>query len=336
MNDRLNELREILSGKGRVLILPHNDPDPDGIAAALGMRYLLSEFLSIEAQIVFHGIIGRAENKALVGYLHRPLRKLSSIDFQLGYPIALIDTQPGAGNNKLPGGIRPWIVNDHHAWREESANARFVDIRPDVGASATIITGYLRAAGLDLPASLATALFYGIKTDTMSLGRSASPLDASAYFYLQPQIDVNALINIERAQVPKNYFSSLVKSLHAARTYDDDLLIVDLGVVSYPDLGAEMADLFLRLQGIKWVMCIGEYRHELILSVRSRSRRAGAGNLARAIVGSLGSAGGHGTMAGGQISLVGRKRDEICHQLIASALHYLKKDADLISSSIIE
>ncbi|MBC8509173.1 MAG: DHH family phosphoesterase [Chloroflexi bacterium] len=334
--EHLDRLQDTLSGQTRVLILPHNDPDPDAIAAAVGLRYLLVEKFAIEARIAYHGIIGRAENKALVRYLKNPSHKLNSSELGKGIPIALVDTQPGAGNNPLPANITPIIVIDHHTWREASALSPFVDVRTEIGASATIITSYLQAADLDPPPFLATALFYGIKTDTMSLGRNASPDDVEAYFYLQPKIDVNALIEIERAQVPATYFKNLARFLQATRIYDDNLLITNLGMLDYPDLGAEIADLLLRLQGARWVICIGEYNHELILSVRSRSVRIGAGKLAQKIVGNLGTAGGHGTMAGGHVPLRDNDPEQVRAQLVETALRYIKGDANLAGAPLAE
>jgi nanoRNase/pAp phosphatase (c-di-AMP/oligoRNAs hydrolase) len=344
MTEAYKKLHEVLEGDSQLLILPHNDPDPDAIAASLGLCYLVTERFGMDARVRYRGIIGRAENKALVQYLNYPIRKLNRSEFKQDIPIALVDTQPGTGNNPLPKRIPARIVIDHHAWQETfsqetfsqetfsqetfsqetSSQVRFVDVRPDIGASSTIVTEYLQAAELEIPAPLATALFYGIKTDTMGLGRGVSPHDTAAYFFLQPRVDVDALVRIERAQVPAFYFKSLTSALNNARLYDKDLLISHLGVMNYPDLGAEIADLLLRLQDVKWVICIGVYERDLILSVRSRSRELGAGELVLQIVGDLGTAGGHGTMAGGQIRLNHRDPFSLTDHLTKKALRIIK------------
>ena len=139
----------------------------------------------------------------------------------------------------------------------------------------------------------------------MGLGRGASASDTAAYFFLQPIVDVEALVQIEQAQVPGTYYISLIAAMQAAQIYEDDLIISYIGFMDYPDLGAEISDLLFRLIGVKWVICIGIHKDDLVLSVRSRSHQIGAGKLAQRIIGDLGSAGGHGTMAGGQIRLSG-------------------------------
>ena len=316
---RLDSLFEAVGGAKRILILPHNDPDPDAIASAVALAHLLAEKLGVEGHIGYRGIIGRAENKALVRYLGCPLDPLTESDLRRSTPIALVDTQPGAGNNSLPLECDAAIVIDHHPWREATAAAGFADVRHDLGATSTILTEYLQFANIEPALPLATALFYGIKTDTMGLGRGASQADAEAYFYLQPRIDVGALVEIERAQVPAAYFRSFDATVHAARTYDG-VVVSYIGPLDYPDLVAEMADILLRLQGTQWVICMGVHIADLIVSVRTRSQPGRAGELAQQMVGDRGTAGGHGTMAGGQISLQGEDPDEMVQQLIERAL----------------
>ncbi len=271
----------------------------------------------------------------MVKYLNHPLKKFKHQDIYQDIPIALVDTQPGTGNNPLLKGLTASIVIDHHALKDASSNAKYVDVRPEIGASATILTEYLRTAGLEIPATLATALFYGIKTDTMGLGRNASQSDKAAYLYLQPQVDVDALVQIERAQVPLTDFKSLDGAIHTARVYDNDLVISYIGKMKYPDLGAEIADLLTRLKGVNLVLCMGTNKSDLILSVRSRSQQIRAGKLVQHIIGDLGTAGGHGTMAGGQIRLSSTDPELLVDQLSKEVLQYIKGDDFLVGKPFI-
>ena len=335
MQEILERLFGAIGGTGGVLILPHNCPDPDAIASAVALRYLLAEGLGVESEIAYTGIIGRAENRALVHSLRRPLRPLTNSDLSRPVPIALVDTQPGAGNITLPPQSSLAIVIDHHIWREETATASFADVRPELGATSTILAEYLTVTGVEPPPALATALFYGIKTNTMALGRDASPADAAAYFHLQSQVDVQALVRIEQAQVPADYFRSFDTTLRAARIYNG-VVIAYLGLLDYPDLTAEMADHLLRLEMAQWVICIGLYEDGLILSVRTRSRRGAAEKLVLAIVGEDGTAGGHGTMAGAQVPLGGKDPEQTVQQLSQRGLHYLGVSPDMAGKPLLE
>jgi nanoRNase/pAp phosphatase (c-di-AMP/oligoRNAs hydrolase) len=322
-DQRLELLSRALSGIRQLLILPHNDPDPDAIASAVALRHLLASTLDIESRIIYQGIVGRAENKALVHYLGRPLRRLTGADMRASIPLALVDTQPGAGNHPLTPGAGVTLVFDHHPWREATARATFADVRPATGSTSTILTEYLQAADIEPPPDLATALFYGIKTDTAGLGRGAGKDDVAAYFYLQPRIDVDALAEIERAQVPIEYYRRLDAALHATQIFGD-VLSSYVGLMTRPDLAAEIADFLLRLKGTQWVLCLGHYDDNLILAVRTRVPRGGAGHLVQEIVGAMGTAGGHGSMASGQIPLRGQDPELMAGQLVQRALEHLR------------
>jgi nanoRNase/pAp phosphatase (c-di-AMP/oligoRNAs hydrolase) len=319
----LDLLFEALGDADAILILPHNDPDPDAIASAVALRHLLMQALNVESTIVYQGIVGRAENRALVRYLGRPLRPLTDVDLAGEAPIALVDTQPGAGNNALPAGSEVTIVIDHHTWREPAARAEYVDVRPEAGATSTILTEYLQEAGLEPEPPLATALFYGIKADTRGLSRGAGPADTAAYLYLQPLVDTQALAQIEHAQVPASYFKSFGATLQAARVYAG-VVVAYVGPMAYPDLTAEMARLLLRLEKSRWVICMGVHQKVMILSVRTQSPTGGAEELVQAIVGDEGTAGGHGPMAGGQVPLKGRDPEQVVHLLRQRVLRALQ------------
>ncbi|MFW6097601.1 MAG: DHH family phosphoesterase [Chloroflexota bacterium] len=312
-------LREAIGSSTHVLILPHNDPDPDAIASAVALKFLLVELWGVTAEIRYNGIIGRAENQALVTYLGDELEPMQMQ--RVTAPVILVDTQPGAGNNPLPEGTTVEAVIDHHPLLPQTPRAAFADVRPDVGACATILTEYLLAADLTPPTTLATGLFYGIKSDTMALGRNVAESDVEAYVYLQALTDPDALIEIEQAQVPPAYFQSINTTLEAARVYED-VLIADVGVMAYPDLVAELADWLLRLQGVDWVVCMGVYRNSLRLAVRTRHHEGGAGHMVQKIVAADGIAGGHGTMAGGQVALNGLAASTVSARLRRRILSY--------------
>jgi len=316
------QLSAIVQDIDRILILLHDDPDPDAVAGGVALRHLLQEAWRIEGQVAYRGIIGRAENKALVEYLDTELLQLADGKVETDWPVALVDVQPGAGNSPIPAGYPVLIVVDHHSDLGGEGSG-FRDVRPWIGASSTIVTQYMRAAELKPPAKVATGLFYGIKTDTKALSRDTSAADISAYFYLLPFVDVDAVVEIENAQVPAAYFRKLANAMQSASVFDG-VVISYLGPTEYPDLTAEIADLLLRLEGIRWVICMGVYDEELYLSVRAREEDANAAQVAQVIVGEVGSAGGRNTLAGGQVPLDGQDPKQLANAMRQRALDYLK------------
>jgi nanoRNase/pAp phosphatase (c-di-AMP/oligoRNAs hydrolase) len=257
--------------------------------------------------------VGRAENRALVKVLRLPVVPLSRVDFDDYDLIAMVDTQPEQGNHSLPAAHFPDVVIDHHPERPETRLAIVADVGRDTGATSTVITDYIRASGLDVPSSIATALFYGIKSDTRDLERETTPPDVEAYLWLFPKSDPQALAQIERPRLPEDYFRLFHAAVEKARIHGETVLC-DLGRVYYPDLVAEVADRFLSMGNVRWSLAVGEYRGNLYFSVRTSDRRKNAGKLIREVIEARGGmAGGHGSMAGARLGVrklspAGRRR----------------------------
>ncbi len=297
---RLAELKVALEGGGHLLILTHDNPDPDALASAYGLLRLVETFDGIAVRIGFGGYVGRAENRTMVRELALPITPTRAVSFDDVDLIALVDTQPETGNNSLPEGRNAAVVIDHHPLRQQTKRAKYYDVRDDCGSTCTILTQYLRAAGVPLEGVLATALFYGIQSETQDLGREARRSDIEASLALYPGADRALISRIRYPDLPPAYFRSLHRSLERARTRGP-VVISYLGMLDYPDLVAELADFYLRLQGAEWSFCIGQFQDDLLISIRAALPDAAAGELLRRVVGRDGAAGGHGMMAGARI-----------------------------------
>src|SRR5256885_1922611 len=177
--DRLRHLLQVAKGHQRAIVLTHDNPDPDAVASACGLAHLLTRSGGVSATPAYGGIIGRAENKAMLKVLHLPIQPLSKVEHQPRDLVCLVDTQPEVGNYSLGSNNLPKLVIDHHPPRPASLLTAFHDVGGPAGATSTMVTQYLRAAKLVPGPQLATAPFYGFKSDTRDLGPeySASGID---------------------------------------------------------------------------------------------------------------------------------------------------------------
>jgi len=316
---------DVFSDVEKALLLPHDNPDPDGLAGAFVLRELLRS-RGIDTTVAFGGMIGRAENRAMVRALDLDPVPLSTLDVSDYDGVALVDAQPGTGNNPVMAGAAIRAVIDHHPVTDAVANVRFVDIRPDYGASATIVTEYARDAGLKLSPALATALFYAIRSETQDLGREASPADREAYVELLMQADMQAVARIQRARVPREYFDAYLVGIREARLHGN-VVMTDLGIVGSTDQVAEIADFLLRFREVTWSACLGRHGNVLAVSVRTTDPYAHAGHAIQRAIDGLGTAGGHGTMAGGQVPLSDDNADEIIDEVKRRLLEVLDAEA---------
>lgn len=328
---KLKKLRELMRGDRRLLIVMQDHPDPDSIAAATALKEIANDTQHINCTIAHGGIVGRAENRALIKYLAIKPRLMVEIELDAFDLVALVDTQPETGNNSLPDEIRPDIIIDHHPIRKASRGVPFTDIRSDYGATSTILCEYLREAELTPEPPLATALLYGIRTDTLELAREACKADTEAHFYLYPLSNPRMLAQIENAGLPSHYYNLLYKALYEAKRYGN-CVFAGLGRVENPDMMGEVADLLVRMEGVEWCLCSGAFQGKILISLRRRPGapiRTDAAKIAKKTVGDDGTSGGHQHIAGGQIPCSENTDEEIKHieqNLCQRFLHALKQD----------
>jgi nanoRNase/pAp phosphatase (c-di-AMP/oligoRNAs hydrolase) len=230
------------------------------------------------------------------------------------------------GNNSLPADVPVVGVIDHHPQRKLT-KAPFLDIRPSYGAGATILTEYLFASGLEVPSNLATALFYGIGSETQDLGRDVCEADRKAYLALFPRANWGLLSKIRRPGLEKIHFTYLARAIANALTYKH-AIATSLGRVEYADIVAEVAEMLLELRRISWALCTGRYKDTILLSLRTSRAKGRAGTVARRIVGAGNTAGGHDMIAGGQVDCSGKseqERDEMERRLIETFFRKMGK-----------
>jgi nanoRNase/pAp phosphatase (c-di-AMP/oligoRNAs hydrolase) len=304
---KIDLLTRRFRGRRRALVLPHDNPDPDSIAAAWALATLLHQRVGIKADMAYGGIVGRSENSAMVRQLRIPISPMSEIRLEDYDLFALCDTQQGVKNHALPEDIVADIVVDHHPVREAHVHNPFADLGGVYGATSTMLTEYLRAAHLEPTAELATALYYGIKADTRDLERQTGNPDVDCYLWLFPRIQRDLLSRIEHPELPLRYFRLYHAAIEKARLYST-AVITDLGEIYSPDMVAEVSERLSFLEGAKWSLAFGSFRSQLYVSLRVRDRRMNAGRLIRETCADFGgSAGGHGSMAGARLPLAGTR-----------------------------
>ncbi len=291
----LRRLIEAARGSRRPLIHLQHNPDPDALASADALRYLLQRLLGLDSVLAYTGRVSRAENRAMLRHLQIRIRPSFHVRYADHDLLLVVDTHPGSGTCKIPGDRLPDIVVDHHPPREPIGAVPFLYIDPKFGSTSTMVGALLVENGIPFDARLATALTYGIRTDTMDLARSASELDERIYRDVYARADKQILARIVGARVPQDYFVQLERALRRAEV-TDFAVTTWLGPIDHSDAVAEFADLLLRMEGVRWVMVAGRTPDRLVASLRAfRASDIAAGELAHTISGGFG--GGHETYA---------------------------------------
>jgi nanoRNase/pAp phosphatase (c-di-AMP/oligoRNAs hydrolase) len=297
---RIVELRILFAPRERVGILLQPDPDPDGIAGGYALRVLLGRKRPT-APLISFGEVKRPENRAMIDALGIDVRTITPEELDEFDGLALIDVQPTVFGESPPARVRSVdAVIDHHPERS-GYDAVIRDIRPSYGATSTILTEYIRAAGLELHSRLATALVYGIKSDTQLLGRETSRADMAAFAYLHELHSPALLRRIERPALPTDGLRALGRALSHTKIEDGIHLLV-LGRVG-EEVVPQVADLGLQAEGAEWSIAAALVGSDLVFSVRNVGHVRAAGDVVRKVVEGLGVGGGHRSMAKGIIPL---------------------------------
>jgi nanoRNase/pAp phosphatase (c-di-AMP/oligoRNAs hydrolase) len=157
--EKLRRFYDQFSGNDHVLIVIN--ADPDAIASAMAVSRLLWRKV-LNVTISHINTINRPDNLAMIRLLGVALVPFEEIEVDQFSRVVIVDSQPD--HNEHMAELEPNVIIDHHP--DSGAKAPFIDIRPQYGATATILTEYLRTAKIKPSAKLATGLYHGIKTDT--------------------------------------------------------------------------------------------------------------------------------------------------------------------------
>ncbi len=291
-----------------LLIITHDYPDPDAIATAMALQYLAERAHGIRSRIVYKGIIGRVENRAMVSLLRIPVHKIRPSDIRNYEHAALIDTQPDFENNPYPRNRKVTLVIDQHPYVRPPL-ARLALIDTECGATSIILAQALLLSGLEIPKRVATALVYGILSDTLGLYRAHRADIIQTYLDILPLCDMRALIRIQNPPKSKKFFGTLRDGLQNARA-SRGLIVSHLGGVDHPDLVSEIADFLLTYRGMDRSLCTGRYKGKLYVSLRSNRLTDDTPEILRNIFDDRKEAGGHDRVAGGSFHIGGKEGNE--------------------------
>jgi nanoRNase/pAp phosphatase (c-di-AMP/oligoRNAs hydrolase) len=294
---RVQQYQRYLNDADRVLILLHNDPDPDAMASGLALRNVLRRTKATAILGALQGVT-RPENQRMVNLLDIHVEILTSASLSEFDRIAMVDVQP-----HYFGGLvdRVDLVIDHHP-PQQGYSAVFRDIRPDYGSTCTILTEHLRAVDVNISERTATAMLYAIKSDTLFFNRQASRVDLEAFSYLYPLADAAMIRKMEGAEITVERLAYVTRAQQTGH-FEEQVFCAFLGVLPREDFIPYVADFFLQLEDVRWTIVSGIVNDAVVISVRNLGYTKNAGDLVRRLFSEVGSAGGHRAMAKAVIPL---------------------------------
>jgi nanoRNase/pAp phosphatase (c-di-AMP/oligoRNAs hydrolase) len=301
-------LRKILQkSKGELIgIFSHNEPDPDSIASALAFQKICDKE-GVRSKIYYGGEISHQENKELVELLDIELNRIENEDelaiaLENSSKTVLIESAFPSENNVLPKDVVPNIVLDHHSVTKDVLASELADVRSDVGALSTLLTIYLQQFDVKMDAKLATALLYALKVDTKSFTRNVSPTDLKAAAFLSPFADEKLLKRIESPPMSSDTMDVIGRAI-VNREIRDGVLFSSVGYVEERDALPQAVEFMMRESDVRVAGMCGIRGYNIHISARSNDPNVHIGEVVKNAFQEFGSAGGHATSAGVQISL---------------------------------
>jgi nanoRNase/pAp phosphatase (c-di-AMP/oligoRNAs hydrolase) len=288
---RVQQYQRYLSDADRILIMLHNDPDPDAMASGLALRNVLRR-TKTTAIIGALQNVTRPENLRMINLLDIHVETMTPETIRDFDRICMVDVQP-----HYFGGLidRVDLVIDHHP-EQAGYTAVFKDVRPDYGSTSTILTEHLRAVDVNISERTATAMLYAIKSDTLFFNRQTNRVDIEAFSYLYPLSDAALIRKMEGAEITSERLEYVMKAHQNGRLVDQ-VFCAFLGSSPREDFIPYVADFFLQLENVKWTVVAGVVNDSLVVSVRNLGYSKNAGEFSRRFFGDIGSAGGHRAMA---------------------------------------
>lgn len=314
---QLKSVLKIIRRFRKVLILTHGNPDPDAIAGAFALKYLISRLTKCKARVVYPGVIGRRENRTMIKELSLKMVSVEEIKWKDYDGFILVDHQPRRRFYAWPTNRWPDIIIDHHPRRPLEKPVKFIDVRTQFGSSSSLVASYLFATGLPIPRWLSTALVYGIVTDTQDFSRGRIEADKKTFITLFENIYHQKMYRISHPMHDCHSLTYYWQAIKSATIWNDTVESF-MGSIPVPDSTAEIADNLINIHGMRFSLVSGFYNKTLYVSLRIRNARRDAGVILRKIVGRKGSAGGHGFMAGAQIRNLDSQQDA---RQLANKLH---------------
>ena len=288
---RVQQYQRYFADADRVLILLHNEPDPDALAAGLALRNVLRRTRTTAIIGALQGV-SRPENLRMADLLDIQVETLKPDDFAGFDRIATVDVQPHYFGGRLP---KVDLVVDHHP-EQPGYTAVFKDIRADYGSTCTILTEHLRAVDVNISERTATAMLYAIKSDTLFFARQTNRVDLEAFSFLYPLADPALIRKMEGAEITLERLDHVTRALGASRLRDQ-VFSAFLGETTREDFIPYTADFLLQVEDVKWTIVSGIVGGQLIVSVRNLGYSKNAGEFVKSNFADIGSAGGHRSMA---------------------------------------
>ena len=292
---RLSELLTFNS----IVVQCHDNPDADALASGYGVYTYLKE-QGKDVRFVYGGRypIQKSNLVLMVSELQIPIEHVDSL--KTPELLVTVDCQYGEGNvTKFDAGTV--AVIDHH--QVSGVLPPLSEVRSNLGACATVVRELLRLEGVDINKNkgLATALYYGLLTDTNNFTEISHPLDKDLRD--DAVFDRSMIVHFRNANLSLRELKIAGAALMNYRYHEEHRYAVAMAEPCDPNILGMISDLMLEVDTVDTCLVYSVHPFGVKISVRSCVKEVKASELAAFITEGIGSGGGHLEKAGGFIQM---------------------------------
>ncbi|WP_254544492.1 DHH family phosphoesterase [Halomarina pelagica] len=295
------QLVDTLDGVDSLLVVCHDNPDPDCISSALALETIARAVGVGEVRTAYSEEISHQENLAFINLLDIDLEEAEELHPDEFERIALVGhAEPGAYDD-LPVETVPDIVIDHRPC-DEPGDVSFTDCRTGYATTAAILVEYLRTLDIVPSERLASALLFALHRERLDHVRNPTANEYAAGAYVRPHADVELVERMYGAAFSPTTLDAIGEAIRN-REVRGSVLVTSAGITTETDALPQAARYLLNLEGVRTVLVFGIVEDTIRMSIRSTDPRVNAGEVARRAFDDVGDAGGYRDMAGGEIPL---------------------------------
>ncbi|WP_022942467.1 DHH family phosphoesterase [Psychromonas hadalis] len=307
---------ERLKGVERVIVQAHDFPSHDALASAFAFACLLKK-KGFKPFISYRGYIKRVTLRNLIDWLNIPTITPEKLNLTPNDKIIVVGGCIGEPNVIDFPGLEVAVI-DHHKVKAPGF-VWYADIRPEYGATASMIVEYYNYCGIDISPKIATALLVGLTFGTDHFTKKVSVADAKALLQLQSQADMPMVKRIFRNKIELQelkYFDAMLTTMikeknSAFAVLPDDCSRTMLGV---------LGDFLLSVDEIDVAILSARHNGKTYISLRSECPKNDVNKLIVRVLNDtgIGFGGGLPHSAGGIIDDMYQLSDELdyVHDLI--------------------
>ena len=309
-------LKELLPYKN-IIIQCHDNPDADALASGYALKWFFEKNKK-NVRFIYRGRyeIKKSNLLMMIQELEIPVEYAPFISEDPDLLIT-VDCQYGE-KNVTKTGCKKAAVIDHHRKIIDDPNV-LENINSEIGSCSTVIWQMLREEGYDPNENklLATALYYGLYTDTNRLSEVWHPIDRDMLDLLS--YNKSIITRLSNSNISLDELKITGKAIMNYEYHKSNKYLVIESESCDPSILGVISDFALETVGVDVCLAYFVGNYEVKFSVRSCSKEVHANELAAFLAEGIGGGGGHFLKAGGTLKpeLLTRPAAEVLKERIA-------------------